>query len=193
MRVYLIFLVAFVLFAAAARAQSFEERQAAGLVEDMASEVFTAVRGGSEGQRASRLVPVIQRYVEIDAVAQDVLGPIWNELTPSQRSDFARIYVGMIAGQYAVVLDGRGGGRFQLKDTFKLAGGQVRVRGNVTVAGETVPVGFIVGSGFQPGVRNIILNDVALVEQDRQMFAATWEAAGGDYSSFADALRDGFQ
>lgn len=192
MRVLLGFIMAMG-FAAASQAQSFEERQAAQVVEEMASDVFRAVRASSDAQRASRLAPVIQRHVEMDVVSQVALGTIWEDLTPSQRSDFTRIYIDMIANQYALAFDGRGGERYRTQDTLKLAGGLIRVRGEVSIAGDTIPIGFIVGSGHRAGIRNIILNDTALVEQDRQIFEATWEAAGEDYAVFASALRGGIE
>lgn len=178
---------------ATAKAQSFEERQAIQIVEEMASDVFRAVRGGSEAQRAARLVSVIQRHVEMDQVAQAALGLIWGELTSSQRSDFTRIYVSMIASQYALAFDGRGGEHYRTKDTLELVSRQIRVRGEVSIAGETVLVSFIVGAGSRDGIRNIILNDVALVDDDRQNFEAMWIAAGQDYAAFASALREGLQ
>ena len=190
---YVLILIVALVAPAVAQAQSFEERQAVQVVEEMASDVFQAVRGGSEAQRASRLVSVIQRHVELDQVSQSALGAIWDELTPSQRSDFTRIYVEMIASQYALAFDGRGGERFRTLDTFELAGGQIRVRGEVNIAGEAIPVGFIVGAGYRDGIRNIILNDVALVDRDRQVFEATWEASGQDYAAFASALRESLQ
>lgn len=192
MRVLWGFIIAMA-FASVSQAQSLEERRAARVVEEMASDVFRAVRASSQAQRSSRLVPVIQRHVDMDVVSQVALGEIWEDLTPSQRSDFTRIYIDMIASQYALAFDGRGGERYRTQDTLKLAGGLIRVRGAVSIAGDTIPVGFIVGSGHRAGIRSIILNDTALVDRDRQIFEATWEAAGEDYAVFASALRSGIE
>lgn len=190
LRVLVTFITALI-FATAAQAQSFEERQAAQAVKEMVSDVFQAVRGGSQAQRASHLVSVIQRHVDMGQVSQAALGAIWEKLTPSQRSDFTKIYVSMIANQYALAFDGRGDERYRTQDTFKLAGGKVRVRGEVSIAGAIIPIGFIVGAGYRDGIRNIILNNVALVDQDRQIFEATWKASGQDYAAFTSALRAG--
>lgn len=189
MRYLAILVVSACLSATMAQSQSVEERHAARLVEDMASEAFRAVRGGSQEQRETRLISVIENFVDVDAVSMAALGPIWDELTPSQRRDFIRIYVEMMAKQYALLLNGGGSERYQMKDTFKLSGGLIRVRGEVTAGDETVPVGFIVADGFNAGIRNLILNDVALVDQDRQMFEVSWVAAGGSYSAFAEAIQ----
>lgn len=184
-----ILIIAALFVASVASAESLSERRAGQLVEDMSREVAFAVRVGSVRQRADRLLPLVDQYVDIEYATENGLGPeIWNALTRSQRRDFMRIYAKLIAAQYALAFDGKGGERLRVTDTLELAGGQVRVKAIIAAGGAEIEVGFIVGGSREKRIRNLLLNGVAMLEQDRLLFTETWEAAGGSYRAFADAF-----
>lgn len=177
------------LVATPALSQSANERNAAQLVDNMVHEVLRAAVGRTERQRAGNMLPVVNRYIDAEGVAEAALGPnIWPSLSLAERAEFVRVYPQMIALQYAMAFDGRGGERVRVGDTLELAGGRVRVSSVITAAGSETEVGFIVGGRNGRKVLNILLGGVSMLDQDRAVFEATWEAAGKQYRPFVDAL-----
>jgi phospholipid transport system substrate-binding protein len=170
--------------AAGARAQ---EAGASALVRQFADALVQVVNGpGGTAQKAAQLRPVIERYVDVPAIARFCLGRFWNTATPAQRSTYQSLF-----GQ--VLLENIEGhvGEYQ-GVTYRL--GEAQPRGGVTYVATVINrpnappanVQWVVSGGK---VIDVVAEGISLRTTQRSDYESFLSRNGGSIDALISALQ----
>lgn len=177
-----------------------ESDTAAGFVQEVGRELPRVLAGAAtEEEKRLRLVPFLARIVAIEPVARFCMGRYWREASATQRHDFARLLLDVIARAVAERVDSYSGGTSQitiLPGTER--GSEITVPTVVRKGGEApVRVTWLVGAGrdgtgggtAQFRILDVLAEGISLRQTLHSDYTAFLNRHGGDIALFLRSLQ----
>jgi phospholipid transport system substrate-binding protein len=177
---------------AGVRAQAESPEAAAAFIQQAGSDLARVVSGAeSVPEKRQRLLPFLDRTVDVNGVARFCLGRFWQAATPEQRAEYLRLFRFVLANGVA----GRLGDYQQGTTTVATGRPEVREDGisvpTTVTRGSNLPnrVTWLVvptGDGFR--IADVTAEGVSLRLTQRQDYASYLSRNGGDVGALIRAM-----
>lgn len=182
----LVFLVATMFLAAVpASSSAAQNEQVIAVVRSVHAQTVSAIGA----KRTNRVSSIIERHVDLNAVAGRMLGKTWQAASSSERRDFRNVLRDIVANE--LVRKVRGGDRFTIKgakaigarDTVVFSEQSLRGGGTRKLDWKLRPC----GSSFC--IYDLVLNGASMTIARRDEFAARLKSSGGSLGALTRSLR----
>lgn len=178
-------LLALPLAAMSDAASAAQNEQVIAVVRSVHAQTVSAIGA----KRTSRVSSIIERHVDLNAVAGRMLGKTWQAASTGERRDFRNVLRDIVANE--LVRKVRGGDRFTIKgakaigarDTVVFSEQSLRGGGTRKLDWKLRPC----GSSFC--IYDLVLNGASMTIARRDEFAARMKSSGGSLGALTRSLR----
>jgi phospholipid transport system substrate-binding protein len=174
-----------------ALAQGADAAQATNLVRTMGAQLVAIVNGpGTTAEKQARVAPLIERDVDVDAIARFCLGRFWRTATPQQQQDYVRTFHKVMLNSITSKLGEFQGVSFAMTQTMQREGatlvGTLITRPNQEPAQVQWVVDQVSG---QPKVVDLVAEGTSLRLTQRSDYASFLSRNGGNVGALIAAMR----
>ena len=178
-------------------ARARDSSEAGTFIQQAGKELGSLVAGATDlAERRRRLIPFIERVVDVDGLGRFCLGRFWTVATPDQRADYLRLYRLVLANGIASRL-----GEYS-EGNVRVTAARPEVRGDGIYVPTTVErpnnrpnrvVWVVIPSADSFRITDVIAEGISLRVTQRSDFASFLTRNGGDVGTLLRAMQTQLQ
>jgi phospholipid transport system substrate-binding protein len=161
------------------------------LIRSLADQVLPVIanKGMSQAQRAERMRAIYRAHFDHQAIGAAVMGRVWQEASPEQRTHFLQALESYVAYSYAAQLSDYAGERLVVQGSTADGDGVVvmsqiaRAQGPANVTWRLRKA----GNGFK--IRDVAIENVSMTLTLRRELAAAAQSRGGGAEAMVAAMQ----
>ncbi len=142
-------------------------------------------------EREKRVRSLLRTYFDVNTIARFTLGTHWRNTTDAQKSEYIKLFEGMIVSTYAQRFSEYSGQEFKVGKVIKASERDTVVTSQIIQKdGPPVAVDWRVRkTGGDMKIIDVIVEGVSMSVTQRSDFAAVIQSGGGNVDALLDSLR----
>ena len=143
----------------------------------------------SQAKLSGELLTILDRYLDIAAISQAVLGTAWRRATNSQRQEFQDAFTQYLAQKYSQHFPKFVGAEFSIADSAELKKNHYVVLVDATIADKTTGVKwYVLRRGGKSRVVNISVRDTNILSVERKVIRSLLQQRAGNLDRLNEYL-----
>ncbi len=145
------------------------------------NEALTTAKAAPDNRvLTTRLRPVLQKYIDFEAMTRRAVGPGWRQFTPAQRTKAADLFTTLVIRTYSEKMTPGEFPEIKFKPASSVAEGRVEIPTTLFYRGSTYPVTYRLEQAGGWRVSDISVEGVSFVANYRTQFDALYKKGGAE-------------